>query len=162
MKKTRLSLILLGVLVSFVILVGTSAAQDIDVDAMSNEDLMVLLQSIMNKLEQNMAAEAGEKDPASADASGKSSGNVSSPAQETEPESESFAVYENKKLVIERLPDYLFIKKPNGRSSGGSDEGGSNDTITLEFHYGDYTFTIDIPEGSYGDYGIPTDVWTAW
>lgn len=162
MKKTRLSLILLGVLVSFVILVGTSAAQDVDVDAMSNEELMVLLQSIMNKLEQNMAAEAGENDPAAADASAKSSGTVSSPAQETEPESESFAVYENKKLMIERLPDYFFIQKPNGRSSGGSDEGGSKDTRTLEFHYGDYTFTIDIPEGSYGDYGIPTDVWTAW
>ncbi|MBO4292414.1 MAG: hypothetical protein J5898_10955 [Lachnospiraceae bacterium] len=161
MKKTRIFWILFVIPVLFAILAGTAAAQDVDVDAMSNEELMVLLQSIMLKLEQDMIAEG--KDPGVVVTSAQPSVSAGTAAQETEEETQKNSVYENKKLVLERLPDYMFVRKPTATGGGGGDDSSnSGGTRTLEFHYGDYTFTIDIPDGSYGDYGIPTDVWTAW
>lgn len=162
MKQKSFLLILFAVLIFFSVSVGTAAAQNVDVSTMSNEELMVLLQSIMQKLEQDTAAETEGKESETAElpASAKDAAGSSKPAAKQE--TKKYSVYKNKKLVIGRMPDSWFIRKQPGGGGGDDDSGGSDDMRTLEFHYGDYTFTIDIPEGSYGEYGIPTDVWTAW
>ena len=159
MKRKSFLLILFAVLILFGIFVGTAAAQNVDVSTMSNEELMVLLQSIMQKLEQDTETEEKGSETAELPASAKDA--AGSTKHVTKQETKKYSVYKNKKLVIGRMPESWFIrKKPDG--GGGDDDGGSDDTITFEFHYGDYTFSVDIPEGSYGDYGIPTTVWTAW
>lgn len=161
MKQKRFLLILFAVLILFGVLVGTAAAQNVDVSNMSNEELMVLLQSIMQKLEQDTETETEEKGSETVELPASAKDTAGSKKQVTKQETKKYSVYKNKKLVIGRMPESWFIrKKPDG--GGGDDDGGSDDTITFEFHYGDYTFTVDIPEGSYGDYGIPTTVWTAW
>lgn len=158
MKKTVVFWILFLITVLSAVFAGTAAAQDVDVDAMSNEELMVLLQSIMQKLENEMIAEG--KDPGTTVTS--PSVSAGSAAQETEEETEKFSVYDNKKLVLERLPDYMFVRKPTGSGGSGDDDSSGGGTRTFEFHYGSYTFSLDIPEETFGDTGIPTNVWTAW
>lgn len=160
MKRKSFLLILFAVLILFGIFVGTAAAQNVDVSTMSNEELMVLLQSIMQKLEQDTETETEEKGSETAELPASAKDAAGSKKQVTKQETKKYSVYKNKKLVIGRMPDSWFIRKQPG--GGGDDDGGSDDTITFEFHYGDYTFSVDIPEGSYGDYGIPTTVWTAW
>lgn len=161
MKQTRLLLILFAVLAMFTILAGTTAAQSVDVDSMSNEELLALLQTIMLKLEQNSETDTEGKDTESTITLIPTSTRGGSTTQVTNQETKKHSIYKNKKLIIGRMPDSWFIRKQPG-GGGGDDGGGSDNMRTLEFHYGDYTFTIDIPEGDYGDYGIPTDVWTAW
>ena len=153
MKRTVRNWVLFAALALFILLAGAAGAQDVDVSTMSNEELMVLLQSIMERLsEDSTGAEAVTT--VSAD---------DTPAQVTEEEAETFSVYTNKKLIVEALPGYYFIRKPTGGNDvdGSSNSGstGSNDTITMEFHYGDYTFTVDVPTEDFGDIGIPTNVW---
>lgn len=160
MKQKIFLLILSAFLIVFGIFVGTSAAQDIDISTMSNEELMVLLQSIMQKLEQDMETETEEKGSKTIEEHASAAAAVSSAKQVTKQETKKHSVYKNKKLVIGRMPDSWFIRKKPGDE--GDDEGGSSGTRTLEFHYGTYVFTIDIPEDTYGEYGIPTDIWTAW
>ena len=162
MTQKRFLLILFAVLILFGIFVGTAAAQNVDISTMSNEELMVLLQSIMQKLEQDMEAETEEKGSETLELPTSAKDAAGSKKQVTKQETKKYSVYKNKKLVIGRMPESWFIRKKPGGGGGGDDDGGSDDTITFEFHYGDYTFTVDIPEGSYGDYGIPTTVWTAW
>ena len=162
MKQKRLLLILFTVLILFGIFVGTAAAQNVDVSTMSNEELMVLLQSIMQRLEQNTETETEEKGSETVEIPTSAKDTAGSTKQVTKQESKKYSVYKNKKLVIGRMPESWFIRKKPGGGGGDDDSGGSGGTTTFEFHYGDYTFTIDIPEGSYGDYGIPTNVWTAW
>ena len=162
MKQKRFLLILFTVLILFSVFVGTAAAQSVDVDSMSNEELLALLQTIMLKLEQNSETDMEGKDSASSITLIPTSTKNGSTTQVTNGETKKHSIYKNKKLIVGRMPDSWFIRKQPG--GGGEDNagGGSGDTITFEFHYGDYTFTIDIPEGSYGEYGIPTNVWTAW
>ena len=163
MKRTGLFLISFVILALFTILIGTAAAQNqnIDVDSMSNEEIMALLQAIMQKLETEMETDSEKKESETAEISVQAPAEIDTGKELSNREPKKFSVYENKKLVVGRLPDYLFVRKQPG-GGGGDDDGGSGDIRTLEFHYGDYTFTIDIPEGEYGDHGIPTDVWKAW
>ena len=102
-----------------------ASAQDIDVDNMSNAELMALLQSIMLKMEQNSQTETVQEtekateepepvivtDPAS----------VIETVSQVEPTVEKplFEVYENKKLVIGKMPDSYFIRIEKG---GGEEE----------------------------------------
>ena len=164
MKRTGLILISFVILALFTILVGTAAAQnrDIDVDSMSNEEILALLQAIMQKLENDIETDSEKKESETFETAVLAPAETDTGKELSNREPKKFSVYENKKLVVGRLPDYLFIRKQPGGGGGGDDDGGSGDTRTLEFHYGDYTFTIDIPEGEYGEYGIPTDVWKAW
>lgn len=162
MKQKRLLLILFAVLILFGIFFGTAAAQNVDVSTMSKEELMVLLQSIMQRLEQDTETETEEKGSETVEVPTTAKDSAGSTKQVTKQESKKYSVYKNKKLVVGRMPESWFIRKKPGGGGGDDDSGGSGDTLTFEFHYGDYTFTIDIPEGSYGDLGIPTNVWTAW
>lgn len=159
MKQKSFLLILFTVLILFGIFVGTAAAQNVDVSTMSNEELMVLLQSIMQKLEQDTETETGEKGSETSELPASAKDAAGSTKQVTKQETKKYSVYKNKKLVIGRMPESWFIRKKPGGGGGDDDSGGSDDMRTLEFHYGDYTFTVDIPDG---DYGLPTDVWKAW
>ena len=128
MERKRFLFILFAVLILFGIFVGTAAAQNVDVSTMSNEELMVLLQSIMQKLEQDTAAETEGKESETAElpASAKDAAGSSKPAAKQE--TKKYSVYKNKKLVIGRMPDSWFIRKPV-QSEGDSqeDENDSNE-----------------------------------
>ncbi len=87
-------------------------AQDIDIENMDNAELMALLRAILQKLEEEGSVEMpaeGALQPA-----------VTGPAEESVPESDRFEVYNNKKLTIERLPEYMFIRKPADESESDS------------------------------------------
>lgn len=94
------SLIRLFFLLAAVLLfAGPVSAQKADVDSMTNEELLLLLQSVMQKLAQDDAA---------------SSESAQTPSAELDPEKlpeiGTFQVYLNKKLVVEGLPSYMFIQ----------------------------------------------------
>ena len=152
MKKINLFLILLVISVLSISFGGTAAAQDVDVSTMSNEELMVLLQSIMQKLEQESAAETEDKDAEIVETSLPIPAIETPEATVSEEKAETFSIYENKKLVIGRMPDSWFIRiDPDGNNNGedgGSDGGG--------FHYGGNTYP------DYGGVFTPPDVWILW
>lgn len=113
MKKRNVILVLSAILVSLTISFSGALGQEIDVSNMDNEQLKALLLQILNKLEQ-------EEEPEIEDGSMEvSSPAVSIPASETD--NAGFVIYENKKLMIEALPDYMFIRKPAAGSEGSSD-----------------------------------------
>ena len=101
--KKRAFLIMIGILASLAVSFCSSFAQDIDISNMDNSQLMVLLQAIMQKLEE----ETADKSPEAAIV-------TTAPAIEDIPESvaeaNSFRIYENKKLVVEPIPDWYFIR----------------------------------------------------
>lgn len=118
---------------------GTAAAQDIDVDNMTNEQLMQLLQSIMQKLEADNAAspanETGGTEPAEIEKTA-----VPEPAENSVPAAEkrNFRIYENKKLVIGRMPESYFYRiDGSGGSTVGNDGGNDgNDSEGKTYQYG--------------------------
>ncbi len=99
--RNRIFLILIVILVLTAVSVCSSAAQDVDLSGMDNAQLMQLLQAIMQKLEEGSADKSPEAPVVTAD-----------PAAEDTPESaadaDRFRIYENKKLVMERIPDWYF------------------------------------------------------
>ena len=107
MRRKTIVLILLTILTMLAVFFSASA-QDIDLSGMDNEQLMTLLQTIMDKLqesdtEETVTGPAAGPEPAAA------------PDPETEPEEaaadpEEFEIYENKKLLREKLPDSYFVK----------------------------------------------------
>lgn len=92
-------------------MVSAVSAQDIDVDNMSNEQLILLLQSIMQKLSEDETAEQIEETPVPTE--------VIELMPEITPEAlmeaAHFQIYDNKKLILERIPDDRFIPKDTGK-----------------------------------------------
>ena len=84
------------------------SAQDIDVDSMSNEQLMQLLQAIMQKLEPDETEDAAESLPDDTDMPVIGADRFSN--------RKLFTIYENKKLSIEAIPDYMFYHAPEETS----------------------------------------------
>ena len=91
MPKHRALLILAVILSVFGIFVCAASAQEINVDEMDSAQLLMLLQNIMQKLEQEEQAPAATAIPEPAGA-------------------RTFQVYLNKKLIIEALPSYYFVR----------------------------------------------------
>ena len=101
--RKRAFLIMIAILALLSAAVYSSSAQDIDILNMNNAQLMALLQAIMQKLEE----ETEENSPEAL--------NVTTvPAIEDTPEpvdeANSFRIYGNKKLVVEQIPDWYFIR----------------------------------------------------
>ena len=137
--KIKISLIVLTIcFILFLQPVGFVKAQDIDVEAMSNEELMVLLQSIMQKLDKDEPTVVPKENAAEAETS--NSADTAVPAAEPEAsepldvpvptaepeaaaEKKTFEIYENKKLIIGRMPDSYFIRKENGDGKDNDDSG---------------------------------------
>ena len=92
MRNRSVFLILFAALALAIGLAASVSAQDVNVDSMTNEELLLLLQSIMERLDQQ------EEDP------------ETRAAMDLTPEPAGFSVYENKKLTIEELPEYMFIQ----------------------------------------------------
>ena len=105
------------------------SAQEIDVENMSNEELMLLLQSIVLKLDNNESTKVPQENAAEIEvqqsdeaavptAEPKTSDSVDVPEATEKPgaaeEKKTFEIYENKKLIIGRMPDSYFIRKNNG------------------------------------------------
>ena len=96
----RAFLVMIVILASLAVFVCPSAAQDIDISGMDNAQLMQLLQAIMQKLEEETDDKSPEAPPASAIET----------APESGAEAKSFRIYENKKLLLEQIPDWYFIR----------------------------------------------------
>ena len=101
--KRKCILLLLMISAVFGVFCNFASAQDIDIRNMDNEQLMVLLQAIMQKLEQEeISAAAPDEAPAAVPV-------PTATAMLPEPEIRTFQIYQNKKLILERLPDYYFV-----------------------------------------------------
>lgn len=126
MKKVLF--ILLFIISVTAVFAGTGFAQDIDIENMDNEQLLILLQSIVQKLEQ----EETEAEPTAEPESGGSViVIVGDPADNTgsddaEEDLPKFQIYENKKLIISRMPDSYFVPADNG-DGDGTDDGDTGD-----------------------------------
>ena len=100
MKYNKLFLALCMFLMMLILPVLCVSAQDVDLSNMDNAQLMMLLQAIMQKLEQ-----------------GESDGEAVTPVPEIvltpEAAGKIFSIYENKKLILERMPDWYFNRGPN-------------------------------------------------
>ena len=90
MHRYRFLLILTVLFAVFSLCACAASAQDINVDEMDNAQLLMLLQNIMQKLEQEDQTPAATAIP---------------PLTDTR----TFQVYLNKKLIIEALPSYYFV-----------------------------------------------------
>ena len=133
MIKNSFLVIFAVVLAVFVFAFGSVSAQDVDLDSLSNEQLMMLLQSIMQKLEADTNAEPTDQaaeTESDASETKTAENTIPGPTEMTKPaaEKKQFQIYENKKLVIGRMPDSWFIRKPV-QSEGDSqeDENDSNE-----------------------------------
>ena len=107
MGKKHFVFILLFFLVIFTLLAAVSA-QDVDIDSMDREQLLMLIQLIQSKLLNDEPADVPD-----AEATPEPKGPVI-PAATPTPELKIFSIYENKKLMIEALPEYMFIPKDSG------------------------------------------------
>lgn len=134
--KNRIPALLIMIFAAiFVLSVSPAFAQDTDIDSMSNEELLLLLQSILQKLE----GEGSAGGTAETAGSGSAAGPLAVSETETAPESSLFQVYENKKLIIEALPSYMFIRPEkkeshpepddpeDGNSPGGKEDPGQKE-----------------------------------
>lgn len=147
MKKRTIILLLTVILTISTVSIASVSAQDIDIDNLDKEQLMLLMQAISQKLQEEESSAGEEADTAANDPS------AADPAKDTEAselktlgsrsgiftaaekqvtqvkEAKKYQIYENKKLVISRLPDSMFVRKP----TGGEDEPEpESDSRTLE------------------------------
>lgn len=100
--------IILLCLIFLLVSVFSVSAQDVNVDDLSNEQLMELLQAIMQKLEDGNSEKPLQTDPEGDETT---VGSTIENASETVAEAPRFQIYENKKLILERIPDDRFIQK---------------------------------------------------
>ena len=107
--KKNIILILLAVLAMVTVSILSVSAQDIDVGSMDNEQLTELLMQILNRLQQ-------EEEPAAETDPEKEAPEVPAAATEGAADPEAIdeviqiTIYDNKKLIIESLPAYMFIQ----------------------------------------------------
>ena len=100
------------------------------------EELEALMMMIMQKLQNQESSENELPAP------------TTMPVSETENEKEN-SIWENKKLIIEALPGYMFIQPTkeiapdSGGSSGGSNNGGSSKPTPEPEHYNGEPCTSD-------------------
>ena len=151
-KKSRF-LILFTVLAMLSFIIASVSAQEIDVDSMDNEQLTALLMQILDKLQQQ---EGPEKEvqvtpkPAVTE--------VPSAEPERIEEALQITVYDNKKLIVESLPAYMFIQptqppKPDSPSKTGGSTSTREDLETyctgICMGYSDFYGTMMLDMGCY-------------
>ena len=142
---TRKIILLFLLLFVFIGLTSVTFAQEINLDDMSSEQLNALLQALTEKLGQGEAPTGEEPDievPASADPAAPEEAEetviTDSDLQPTEKhvgpvkEAKKYQIYENKKLIIGRMPDSMFIRKPVGGGGSEEEETEPEDPKTLE------------------------------
>ena len=120
MRNRRFFLVLSAVLAMFAFLFVSASAQDVDVEGMDNEQLKALLMQILTKLQQEEEPETEiSETPAP----------TAAPVRAADPEAIEeviqITIYENKKLIVEALPGYMFIQptqEPIPDSNGSQPE----------------------------------------
>ena len=112
MGKKHFVLFLSVIFILFTLTASVSA-QDVDIDSMDREQLLQLIMLIQNKLT--------NADPA-AEITPEPEGPMIPEATPT-PELKIFSIYENKKLMIEALPGYMFVQPETGNDDDGDDTG---------------------------------------
>ena len=106
MKKSSKFLI---IFMFFALTLTFSVVSAQDVDNMSNEELTTLLLQIMQKLQQEEDP-ASETDPEVQETPAPTTAPVPAADPEAIEEVIQITIYENKKLIIEALPGYMFIQ----------------------------------------------------
>ena len=104
-------LLIIVVLITIILARGMVSAQEIDIEALDKEEMLLLLQALTQRLQENETEPETEPDPTEVPAP--------SPTPEVKPV-RSFKIYENKKLVVSRLPDSMFVRKED-LGGGGED-----------------------------------------
>ena len=104
MKKSAF-LILFSVLVMLFFSIISVSAQEINVDNLDNEQLTTLLLQILDKLRQEEEPESEVSETPAPTAA-----PVPAAEPETIEEVIQITIYDNKKLIIEALPGYMFIQ----------------------------------------------------
>ena len=146
MIKRMIVLLLAVILTMSAVSIASVSSQDIDIDNLDKEQLMFLMQAISQKLQEEESfageeANTAANDPSAADPAKdaedsdqktlQSRSGIFSAAEKQVTqvkETKKYQVYENKKLVINRLPDSMFIRKPTGEDEPEP----TPDTRTLE------------------------------
>lgn len=141
MEKHRIIIkrfvVILSLLITSAFFVMSVSAQDFNLDNMDDEQLMLLMEAISQKLQKNGAsAEEGSDLAANEPSDADQAKDAEDPDQEALPsrsetsgesgkqvtraiEAKKYQIYENKKLVIGRMPDSMFVQKQTG---GGEEE----------------------------------------
>ena len=136
MKKRTMIFLLAVILAMLAVSFAAVSAQDFDLDNMDDEQLMLLMQAISQKLQKNEgSAEEGSdtvtNEPSAADQAKDAEDTDQKTLQSSDPsgvsekqvtraiEAKKYQIYENKKLIIGRMPDSMFVPK----RTGGGDEG---------------------------------------
>ncbi len=131
----------------------SASAQEIDVDSMDNEQLTALLLQIMDKLQQQDGPEKEVQEtpePAVTE--------VPSAEPERIEEVIQITVYENKKLIVESLPAYMFIQptqppEPDSPSKAGGSTSTREDLETyctgICMGYSEFYGTMMLDMGCY-------------
>ena len=104
MKRRNVLVILLAALMICIVFFGNVSAQDIDIENMDNAQLLTLLQAIMQKLEAEETEEPDKTFPDDAEMPVISVARFS--------DGKLFKIFENKKLIIEAIPGYMFYQQP--------------------------------------------------
>ena len=147
MKKHRIIIkrfvVILSLLITSAFFVMSVSAQDFDLDNMDDEQLMLLMEAISQKLQKNKeSAEEGSdmvtNEPSAADLTNGAEDTNQTTLQSSDPFGESekqvtraieaikYQIYENKKLIISRMPDSYFVPADNG-DGDGTDDGDTGD-----------------------------------
>lgn len=105
MKIRRITRYLALLAALFIFSVSAVSAQEIDIDTMSDEQLMVLLVQITDRLGLEMPQQKASDIETS-----EITGTPYAAAAETTPEPEYFESWMNKKMVVGSLPAYMFIQ----------------------------------------------------
>ena len=153
MKKRIFILIIVFLSAAAVLSFGPVSAQDTDLDSMTDEQLMTLLRAITQKLEERQpsadTSEITEPDPAGT--------QQAENDPETALKGKAFRIYDNKKLIIESLPSYMFIRpveneeEPEepvpGKKKEGHGDPASCPAGTLCDDYDSYCIWVLTPDG---------------
>ena len=122
--NTRGVILILTVLTVFTAMIGIACAQEIDIDNLSYEQLLELQQLIAQKLAEEYASgkvvKGAEPDAAETAAADESPVDA---VLEVVDVPQKFGIYENKKLVIGKMPESYFILPDDGGNNGSDDEG---------------------------------------
>ncbi len=167
MKKHRIIIkrfvVILSLLITSAFFVMSVSAQDFDLDNMDDEQLMLLMEAISQKLQKNKeSAEEGSdmvtNEPSAADLTNGAEDTNQTTLQSSDPFGESekqvtraieaikYQIYENKKLIIGRMPDSMFVQK----QTDGGDEEPENPKTPEEEHSCPPGATYDCYTDEYG------------
>ena len=117
MKNKSLFLIMFVILTVTAVSFGPVNAQEIDISDMDNAQLLQLLQTILQELDRETddpetLAENPETPLATPEQIAE---NTPKPAAEPK----KFRIYENKKLILESIPEYYFYREEKNKDKDG-------------------------------------------